>query len=192
MTEILHVQEPDTGVSITAQLSDHRARLERAEEQEDPITEQPEESENASSPPGSIVGEGDRNHDIMSENIKLKHHKFGKSHNKPYTVKETANLTDEEGVSKEAHHESEATQIAPLATISPPLPVPETSRSIQNFYVVYDKLYAEFRQELVQEYAQMRGCYMGEYQDNYEQNTSRRDDRVSEMNRAITTAMEYN
>ena len=79
-----------------------------------------------------------------------------------------------------------------MATISPPLPVPETSRSIQNFYIVYDKLYAEFRQELVQEYAQMRGCYMGEYQDNYEQNTSRRDDRVSEMNRAITTAMEYN
>ena len=188
MTEILHVAEPDTGVSIKAQLSDHRNRQERPDEQEDPIFEHPEESEHGSSPPGSIGGE---NHDIMSENIKLKNlHKFGKSHNKPYTVKQTG--SDDEGVSKEAGlHESEETKIAPLATVSPPLPVPETSRSIQNFYVVYDKLFDEFKQELVQEYAQMRGCYMGEYQDNYEQNTSRRDDRVSEMNRAITTQMEY-
>lgn len=81
--------EPDTGVSITAQLSDHRIRgLERPDEDEveDPIAELPNESENASSPPGSIGG--NEQHDIMSENIKsMKLHKFGLSHNKPFTVK---------------------------------------------------------------------------------------------------------
>ena len=69
--------------------------------------------------------------------------------------------------------------------------MPETSRSIQNFYLVYDKLYADFHKELVAEYAQMRGCYMSEYQDNYEQNTTRRDDRVHEMNMAIKAQVEY-
>lgn len=57
ISENIHLGEPDTGVSITAQLSDHRIRgLERPDEDEveDPIAELPNESENASSPPGSI------------------------------------------------------------------------------------------------------------------------------------------
>ena len=83
ISEIMPMQ--DSGVSDTAQLSDHhhnRVRAERPDE-EDPIAEQPNESEAASSPVGSI-GEV---HDIMSENIKLKQlHKFGNI-NKPFTVK---------------------------------------------------------------------------------------------------------
>ena len=94
MAEIV---EPDTGVSITAELSDHRVRAERPDE-DDAIYEQPNESENASSPPGSI---GEK-HDIMSENIKTSNlHKFGKSYNKPFTVKPQEDLSDN-GVSKEA------------------------------------------------------------------------------------------
>ena len=31
----------------------------------------------------------------------------------------------------------------------------------------------------------MRGCYMGEYQENYDLNTSRKEDRISEMQGAI-------
>ncbi len=81
---ISEIQEPDTGVSMMAELSDHRVRLERPDE-DDAIRELPNESENASSPPGSI---GEK-HDIMSENIKTKQlHKFGKSHNKPFTLKD--------------------------------------------------------------------------------------------------------
>ena len=70
--------------SITAELSDHRHRLERPDEDDAvyAIYEQPNESENASSLPGSI---NDR-HDIMSENITTKNFKkFGTSHNKPFT-----------------------------------------------------------------------------------------------------------
>lgn len=114
----------------------------------------------------------------MSENIKLKQlHKFGNI-NKPFTVKQTGEPS-EGGVSKEAHN-SEVT-LMPVAVVSPPLPVPETSRSIQNYSVVYDKLYLEFKEELLQEYAQMRGCYMGEYQSNYDQNTSRKENKIHEM-----------
>lgn len=60
------LNEPDTGVSITAELSDRRNRIERPDE--DPnaaISERPDETDNASSIQGTI-GEA---HDIMSENI---------------------------------------------------------------------------------------------------------------------------
>jgi len=183
IVEIIPIPEPDTGVSITAQLSEHhhRVRAERPDE-EDPIHEQPNESENASSPPGSI-GE---QHDIMSENIKLKQlHKFGKFHNKPFTVKQTAAHDSGDDVSKEVHDSEVTNLVAPIAVVSPPLPVPETSRSIQTYAKIYDKIYAEFKEELVQEYAQMRGCYMSEYQENYEQNTSRKEDKIADMKRAI-------
>lgn len=84
--QISEQAEPETGVSITAELSEHRIRNNERPEEDDAIYEQPNESENASSPPGSIGGEYN---DIMSENIKTtKLNKFGKkSYNKPYTVK---------------------------------------------------------------------------------------------------------
>ena len=78
-----------------------------------------------------------------------------------------------------------------MAVVSPPLPVPETSRSIQTFGLCYDQLFAEFKDELVQEYAQMRGCYMGEYQSNYDQNTSRKDNRIAEMEAVIQAQVDY-
>ena len=146
-------------------MSDHRVRHERPDEDDAvyAIYEQPNESENASSLPGSI---NDR-HDIMSEKIDTKNFKkFGTSHNKPFTVKAQDAVSDET-VSKEAL-KSEVTKVSAVVVVSPPLPVPETSRSILNFGHCYDRLYAEFKEELVQEYAMMRGCYMGEYQDNYD------------------------
>ena len=88
-------------------------------------------------------------------------HRFGSAYNKPFTQKPQDGTSDD-AVSKEAH-KSEATKVSQVAVVSPPLPVPETSRSIKNFSVCYDHLYAEFKEELVKEYAQMRGCYMSEY-----------------------------
>ena len=98
-----------------------------------------------------------------------------------------------DGVSKEARQSSVAkvTKVSKIAAVSPPVAVPETSRSIQTFGLQYDKLYAEFHQELVMEYAQMRGAYMGEYQGNYDQNTSRKDDKITEMNMAIQAKVNY-
>ena len=151
------------------------------------IYEQPNESEeNASHPSGSI---GD--HDILSENIKpTNFKKFGRANpNKPFTVK--ADADSDEAVSKEAHRSNVTKSVQQVAVVSQIVAVPDTSRSIQNFGIGYDKIYAEFRDELVAEYAQMRGCYMGEYQDNYEQNTSRKDDRIAEMNGAIQSQVDY-
>ena len=133
------IQEPDTGVSITAELSDHRVRCrdERPDE-DDAIYEQPNESENASSPPGSIK----ERQDIMSENIKPNFKKLGRGVNKPFTQKLEEDQTDED-VSKEAHR-SEVTKVSAVAAVSAPIAVPDTSRSIQNFNLCYDRLFQEF------------------------------------------------
>lgn len=37
----------------------------------------------------------------------------------------------------------------------------------------------------------MRGCYMDEYQSNYDQNTSRKDNKICEMNSAIQAQVDY-
>ena len=134
------IVEPDTGVSITAELSDHRfPRAERPDEDDSPIYEQPNVSDYASSPPGSI---DDMKNDVVSEKIKTNIKKFGKSYNKPFTVMQQDNGSND-SVSKEAHM-SEVTKVSKIAAVSPVLAVPETSRSIQTFGMQYDKLYAEF------------------------------------------------
>lgn len=57
--------------------------------------------------------------------------------------------------------------------------------------MTYERLFKKFHERLVSEYENMRGSYMSEYQLNYEQNTSRRDDRLVEMNMAIEAQVEY-
>jgi hypothetical protein len=57
---------------VTAELSDGGNGRHRPDD--DPISEMPDDEENASSPPGTI---GDR-HDIMSENIESNFVKFNK------------------------------------------------------------------------------------------------------------------
>lgn len=53
--------------------------------------------------------------------------------------------------------------------------------------MTYDRLFRDFQDRLVSEYASMRVTYIGEYQHNLDQNTSRRDDRIAEMNQSIET-----
>lgn len=116
-------------MSITAELSDHRfPRVERPDEDDAPIYEQPNESENASSPPGSI---DDMKNDVVSEKIKTNVKKFGKSYNKPFTIMQQDNVSND-SMSKKAH-QSEVTKVSKIAAVSPPVAVPETSRSIQTF-----------------------------------------------------------
>ena len=131
------VEEPDTGVSITAELSERRAdHRQRPDEDEDAISERPDESDNRSSPPGTI-GEP---HDIMSENIES-HFQFRKSNKIPYT--QIVGEFSDEGVSKEAN-KSAVTKVSAVAHVSPPIALQETSRSIQTFSLVYDRLFKNF------------------------------------------------
>lgn len=95
------------------------------------------------------------------------------------------------GISKEAHESANMTSIANVAVVSKIIEVPETSRSIQTFKMVYDKLFQEFKAELADEYGQMRGGYMSEYQSNYDQNTARKGDKIREMLLIIQRQSEY-
>ena len=177
------IEEPDTGVSITAELSDRRGDYrQRPDEDEDVISERPDESENRSGPEGTI-GEP---HDIMSENIESNFH-FRRAYKVPYT--QIADQLSDEGVSKEAH-KSTATKMSAVAHVSPTIHYQESSRSIQAFGMIYDKLFSQFQEQLAREYGQMRNNYMSEYQVNFNQNSSRRDDKISEMNLAIESKEE--
>lgn len=53
------------------------------------------------------------------------------------------------------------------------------------FKMNYDRLYREFQEKLIQEYAGQRTSYMSEYQENFNQNSSRRDDKLTEMSQTI-------
>lgn len=68
----------------------------------------------------------------------------------------------DEGASREAH-KSNITKVSAVATVSPAVALVETSRSIQTFQMSYDRIYREFQERLVAEYAGMRNVYIGEY-----------------------------
>ena len=91
------------------------------------ISERPDEAEEASSPPGTI---GDR--DIMSEHITtnmLKYRK-GKAYN---------NAWMDDGVSEEAH-KSTITKISKVAEVSATITLNETTRALQSFSLMYDRI----------------------------------------------------
>lgn len=80
---------------------------------------------------------------------------------------------------------SEVTKVSRVAEVSAPIPVGDTSRAISTFSMVFDRLYSDFSDSLVKEYAQMRNSYMVEYQSNYDMNTSRKGDKISEVSGEI-------
>lgn len=130
----------------------------------------------------------------MSENIKSHFVKFGQRHTGAFTNVEGNGDLSDEADSKEAHKseqtkKSEANKA--VVTVSQTIVLQETSRSIQTFNLVYDRLFRQFQENLINEYANMRSTYMSEYQTNFNQNSSRRDDRISEMNLALESQDNY-
>ena len=183
-------EEVDLGGSVTANISEHRARIHERPVGANAIYEMPDEDEMASSPPGSLSHQ-----DIMSENIqsRLEIHKFKKPKKAAISVlrddKEDEEISDQ--VSREGHESQAQAAMPPEAKVSARVELIETSRSIQTFKMTYDRLFKKFQERLIQEYSNMRGGYMSEYQLNYDQNSSRRDDRLVEMNMAIEAQAEY-
>lgn len=86
-------------------------------------------------------------------------------------------------------HESVAARkqghLPPEAQVSSRIALVETSRSIQTFKMTYDRLFKKFQERVIAQYSGMRDGYMSEYQLNYDQNSTRRDNRLEEMNMAI-------
>lgn len=174
--------ENDLGISIRAQLSVKGHFGQRAEEEigSDAIFEHPDESDGRSgrSPPGTVG----QMHEVSSEYVGAKHYKF---------LKNAGNLMhdhndSEDDTSKEAI-KSNYTKLTEKALVSEVVEIDEklTSRSIQTFAMNYDRIYREFQEQLIAEYAAARSSYVGDYQENFNQNTSRSQDKVAEMNQAI-------
>ena len=131
-------QEPDLGISVTAQLSLKGHFGERADEEEQSaIFEHPDESDSHRSPPGTV---GYR-HEVMSEHVGAKRQKFDKKAGK--LLADRGDSDDD--TSKEAN-KSDLTKLSSVAVVSPPIAFVETSRSVQTFKMNYDRLYKQFHE----------------------------------------------
>jgi len=122
-------EEVDMTHSVTANISEHRARLqERPDEDHNrhAIYELPDEDEHASSPPGSLSHQ-----DVMSENIptRLEIHKFER---KTDTKLAKSVFPDQmsDNVSKEVQASYVQKNICKEARVSETVALVETSRSI--------------------------------------------------------------
>lgn len=60
-------------------------------------------------------------------------------------------MISEHNVSDKAER-SNATRVSGMAVVSAPVPIVETSRSVQTFEKIYDRLFAEFAEKLRDEY----------------------------------------
>ena len=67
-------------------------------------------------------------------------------------------------------------------TVSSEVPLVEKTKAVETFNLAYERLFREFQETLVSEYANTRHVYIEEYQTNFEQNSSRCDNRIADMN----------
>ena len=142
----------DAGLSVDAQLSAHEVNFAFHNEQQ-PISEHPEEDDRASSPAGTIYN----NHDIMSENIAKNVFKFekGKSMDRFDSI-------DQAETSIRASV-SEMTKVSKVAEVSPAVPIENINHLIVDFESKLDGFYQEFTEKIIADYQQMRASYMQDY-----------------------------
>ena len=76
---------------------------------------------------------------------------------------------------------SELTKISRVAEVSPAVPVQSINPMIVEFEQKLDGFYQEFAEKIIADYQQMRASYMQDYQQNLDANTSRKDDRIGEV-----------
>lgn len=80
---------------------------------------------------------------------------------------------------------SEQTKLSKYGDVSQPVPYHETVKSVPNFSIQFDRLYAEFKGRIEEEYAKMRDSYLAEYQNNYLLNERRKEERIVEVQTEI-------
>jgi hypothetical protein len=179
---VTQAEEPTTAISITAAQSFKGREAQHGNQSDDhgTISEHQEEYDNDSNPPGSI----ERDHEISSEKIQFQGHNFKKHAQKAFTVH---NDEDSAGEASKEARKSNVTKVSKVAEVSPPVQLIETARSVESFNMTYDRVFAIFQAKLTAEYDKMHQTYIGEYQHNMDLNTSRKDDRIAEMNQSIDT-----
>ena len=118
------------------------------------ISEEEHESENRSTPPGTI-GEIQ---DVMSENIETSKNRL---HNKKHGT--FTHHPKSSGPVFE-RKDSNVTKCSHFAVVRERIQLPNDNRHVLSFKKCYDRLFKEFKERLVHEYAQMRSSYMTEYE----------------------------
>lgn len=66
------------------------------------------------------------------------------------------------------------------------IPLPNDSKHMLTFKKVYDRLFKDFKDRLVQEYGLMKAAYLSEYEGNYQANVADKDAHIKEMHKHIT------
>eukprot|EP00347_Sterkiella_histriomuscorum_P000254 403376589 len=125
------------------------------------ISEEDDESERRSTPPGTIGGESQ---DVMSEkigySIRMLNKKVLASYQKPN---------------------------APVyEMMKERIPLPNDNQQILTFKKCYDRLFREFKEKLVLEYSQLRVQYMQEYEENYQANLTEKTTHITDSKNLIT------
>ena len=118
------------------------------------------ERERRTTPPGTIKDEISQ--DVMSEHIghslqmlKMKHGRFVSKH--PMS---SASIV-------EGKMDILNSKISTIINMKDSIPLANDAHHITNFKKVYDRLFREFKEQLITEYSQMRNVYITEYEENY-------------------------
>jgi hypothetical protein len=65
------------------------------------------------------------------------------------------------------------------------IPLPNDNKHILTFKKVYDRLFKEFKEKLVQEYTMMKTAYLSEYESNFQANVSDKNSHIKEIENHI-------
>jgi hypothetical protein len=68
-----------------------------------------------------------------------------------------------------------------FATIKERIQLPNDNKQLVAFKKIYDKLFREFKEKLVNEYAQMKQSYTLEFEANYEANQQEKSNHIQEV-----------
>ena len=137
-----------------------------------------------SSPPGTI-GE---QHEYMSENIesnaihKIKNHK-GYGNQSSIGRKEQAPISNiaRNGQNIPTEQASSVAACSHFAVVREKIALTNDSKHIKEFKGVYDRLFASFQKELLEEYKLMKEQYIIDYQNNYQINVNEKQANIDEF-----------
>lgn len=90
----------------------------------------------------------------------------------------------------ERQDDSDVSAYSHFAVIREKIPLTNDTKQVQAFKQAYDRVFAEFRQKLMEEYKLMKQSYVLEFQANYQQNQDEKQSNISEFMQTINTKEE--
>ncbi|CDW80263.1 UNKNOWN [Stylonychia lemnae] len=133
------------------------------------------ERERRTTPPGTI----DEQQDVMSENIghslnllKKKHGRFALNH-----PKSSVSIADNKDIKD--------SRITNLIVMKERIKLIDDGKHINSFKKVYDKLFREFKEQLIHEYSLLKNAYMIEYEENFKANIQDKESHLDQAQELI-------